>query len=215
MELGYQTCVMCKSKIETKNVISTLECTETDLDSRPKGVARLAEKNFVNFCDSCGYANFNLEFDVTEGNREVLGSKEYQEIFHNDELPTDAKKFYLQGLILESIEQYLKAAFAYLRAAWFFNDSQNKEWMIKSRKKTIDCLLNYECTFTNVQTYSVLVDCYRRIGDFESCKRAIKSFDKELIKEDYYRKLFNYELILCDQEDTCAHSSKEVNEKDL
>lgn len=215
MELGYQTCAICKSKIEAKNVLSTYECTETDLDTRPKGVARLAEKNFVNYCDSCGYANYNIEFDITEGDHSILNSEEYQSIFHNSDLPTDAKKFYLQGMILEYNEQMFKAAFAYLRASWFFSDSQNKEWMIKARKKTIDCLLNYECTFTNIQTYALLVDCYRRVGDFESCKKAIKSFDKDLIKDEYYRKLFDYEIILCDNMDTCAHSSKEVNEKDI
>ena len=186
MELGFQTCVICKTKIETKNVISSLDCEQTDLDSRPKGIARFAEKNFVNLCDNCGYANYNLELDITEGNHDIINLPEYQEIFKNEDLVIDAKKFYLQGFILEKRNQFLKAAYAYLRASWFFNDNQNSEWMVKSKKKTISNLLNYESTFKNEQIYSVLVDCYRRIGDFDSAIKAINAFDKANHKNNYY-----------------------------
>ena len=213
MEIGFQNCAICKTKNEIKTVISTLECEDFDLDSRPRGIARLAEKNFVSLCENCGYANYALDFDITEGDHRVIESKEYQEIFKNQELIVDAKKFYLQGMILEDMENLLKAAYAYLRAAWFFNDNQNKEWMIKSRQKAINCLLNTEQTYKNAKTYSILIDCYRRIGDFSSALKAIDSFDKSLINDEYLEKLFIYEKMLCESEDSLAHSTKEVYEK--
>ena len=118
-------------------------------------------------------------------------------------------------MILEDMENYLKASYAYLRSAWFFNDNQNREWMIKSRKKAIDCLLNNESTFKSAQTYLILVDCYRRIGDFESSLKALNQFDFNAITDEYSKKLYLFEKELSEKEDSCAHCSREVNERSL
>ena len=213
MDIGFQTCVICNNRVETKSVVSTLESDETNLDSRPKGVARIAEKNFVNLCENCGYASFNLALDITEGHHEILESPEYLSIFQNPDLVKDAKKFYLTGLILNERELYNKAAYSFLRASWFFNDNGNKEWMIKSKKMAIDAFLNDEYTFKNEQQCSVLIDCYRRIGDFDGAIKAIKEFGIENVKDEYYQKLYKYEQMLSEAKDSCIHSSKEVYEK--
>ena len=212
MDIGFQTCIICNNKVETKNVVSSLDSDVTNLDSRPKGIARIAEKNFVNLCEKCGYASFNLELDITEGHHEILQSDEYLDIFHNPDLVKDAKKFYLTGLILKYCEHYQKAAYSFLRASWFFNDSGNKEWMIKSKKMTIDAFLNDEFTFRNEQQCSVLIDCYRRIGDFDGAIKVIKEFGIENVKDEYYQKLFKYELKLSLAQDSCIHCSTDVYE---
>lgn len=213
MDIGFQTCVICNNKVETKNVVSTLESDATNLDSRPKGIARCAEKNFVNLCDNCGYSSFNLSLDITEGHHEILESKEYLDIFHDPDLVKDAKKFYLTGLILLDREQYNKAAYSFLRASWFFNDNGNKEWMIKSKKQAINAFLNDEHTFKNEQQCSIMIDCYRRIGDFDGAIKAIKEFGIENVQNEYYQKLFKFEEMLALEKDSSIHSSTEVYEK--
>ena len=80
---SHVNCMMCGTEVEVKHSLSSVEILDTDLDLRPRGVARLTEKNSVQFCPNCGYASFDLEKDVTYGRREILNDSEYLAIFKN------------------------------------------------------------------------------------------------------------------------------------
>ena len=76
LNTGIQTCVICGEQVETKHVLSNLIIEHTDLDTRPRGLARNAEKNCVHHCPNCGYSSYNLEKDITFGLREILKTEE-------------------------------------------------------------------------------------------------------------------------------------------
>jgi uncharacterized protein (DUF2225 family) len=207
---GIQTCVICGEQVETKHVLSNVSISYTDLDTRPRGVARTAEKNCVHFCPNCGYSSYNLEKDITFGLREILKTEEYLSIFNNQELDVDAKKFYLMGIILDEINEYQRAATAFLRASWFFNDIGNKEWMIKSKKRAIKEFLKSEFTWRNEQVICILVDLYRRIEKFDYAIETINRFGLQNVKDKDNLKILEFQLKLSQEKDSSIHTTNEI-----
>lgn len=210
LNTGFQRCVICGNEVETKHVLSNVTITYTDLDTRPRGLARNAEKNCVQFCPNCGYASYNLEKDITFGLKEILNSEEYQDIFKNSDLESDAKKFYLMGIILEEINEYQRAATSFLRASWFFNDFGNNEWMIKSKKRAIKAYLKSEFTWRNEQVICILVDLYRRIEKFDLAIDAINHFGLHNVKEEQNKKILQLQLKLAKEKDSSIHTTNEI-----
>ena len=207
---GIQTCVICGEQVETKHVLSNVSISYTDLDTRPRGVARTAEKNCVHFCPNCGYSSYNLEKDITFGLREILKTEEYLSIFNNQELDVDAKKFYLMGIILDEINEYQRAATSFLRASWFFNDIGNKEWMIKSKKRAIKEFLKSEFTWRNEQVICILVDLYRRIEKFDYAIETINRFGLQNVKDKDNLKILEFQLKLSQEKDSSIHTTNEI-----
>lgn len=207
---GIQTCIICGTQVETKHVLSNVTINYTDLDTRPRGIARNSEKNCVHYCPNCGYASYNLEKDITFGLREILKTEEYQAVFNNQDLDVDAKKFYLMGIILDEINEFQRAATSFLRASWFFNDLGNKEWMIKSKKRAIKSFLKSEFTWRNEQVICILVDLYRRIEKFDMAVEAINHFGLNNVKNEENRKILQFQLKLCEEKDSSIHSTNEI-----
>lgn len=207
---GIQTCVICGEQVETKHVLSNVSIKYTDLDTRPRGVARTVEKNCVHYCPNCGYSSYNLEKDITFGLREILKTEEYLEVFRNQDLDVDAKKFYLMGIILDEINEYQRAATSFLRASWFFNDLSNEEWMIKSKKRAIVELLKSEFTWRNEQVICILVDLYRRIGKFDYAIETINRFGLQNVKDVEVRKILEFQLKLSEEKDSAIHTTNEI-----
>lgn len=210
LNTGIQTCVICGEQVETKHVLSNLTIEHTDLDTRPRGLARNAEKNCVHHCPNCGYSSYNLEKDITFGLREILKTEEYEAVFKNSNLDVDAKKFYLMGIILDEINEYQRAAMSFLRASWFFNDLGNKEWMVKSKKRAIKVLLKSEFTWRNEQVICILVDLYRRVEKFDFAIEAINRFGLNNVKDSDNRKILEFQLKLSKEKDSSIHTTNEI-----
>lgn len=205
-----QTCMMCGASVEIKHVLTNIEILDTELDTRPRGVARLSEKNCVHYCENCGYASFDLQKDITFGRHEVLKSEEYLEIVHNVDLPNDAKKFYLVGLIMDEGQEFQRSATSFLRASWFFSDAGNIEWMVKSKERAIAEFLKSDFTWKNEQVLTILVDLYRRISKFDEALEAINKFGMDNVKDPLTKGILDFQIDLCKKQDTGVHTVSQV-----
>ena len=207
---AHVNCMMCGTEVEVKHSLSNVDILDTDLDLRPRGVARLTEKNSVQFCPTCGYATFDLEKDITYGRRELLQTPEYLEVFHNEELKEDVKKFYLLGLTLDSVDEFQRSASSFLRASWCADDAGNTEWMIKSRKRAIVEYLKSDFTWRNAQVIAIVVDCYRRIGEFDEAIATIQKFGLDNVSDIVIKKVLEFQIELCKKQDTSVHTQSQV-----
>ena len=207
---SHVNCMMCGTEVEVKHSLSSVEILDTDLDLRPRGVARLTEKNSVQFCPNCGYASFDLEKDVTYGRREILSDSEYLAIFKNEKLKEDIKKFYLLGITLNNVDEFQRSASSFLRAAWCADDSGDSEWMVKCREKAIEEFLKSSFTWENSQVLSIVVDCYRRIGKFDEALAIIDKFGLDNVTDIIVKKVLEYQIELCKKNDTSVHTASQV-----
>ena len=207
---SHVNCMMCGTEVEVKHSLSNVDVMDTDLDLRPRGVARLAEKNTVQFCPNCGYSSFDLEKDVTFGKRELLKGEEYQEIFRNQDVKDDIKKFFLLGILLDAVGEIQRSASSFLRASWCAEDSGNTEWMIKSRKRAIAEFEKSDYTWKNSQVLAILVDCYRRIGEFDGAINVINKYGLDNVSDIVVKKVLEYQLALCQNGDSSIHTASQV-----
>ncbi len=206
---GYETCIMCGKDVEVTG-LSNCDFTDTDLDTRPCGLARTIEKNCAHYCPYCGYASFSLEKDITIGNKEILDLDEYQSIVKMEDLNVDAKKFYLIGIIFKHLNEFQKAATSFLRASWFFSDVNELEWSKKSRDAAISEYLKSDFTFKNERSIIILVDLYRRNQRFKEAKEAIKKFNLDNFKDLETKSIINFEIELIEKGDYSVHKVSEI-----
>lgn len=207
---SHVNCMMCGAEVEVKHSLSNVEILDTDLDLRPRGVARLTEKNSVQFCPNCGYATFDLEKDITYGRRELLQSPEYTEVFHDELLKEDIKKFFLLGLTLDAVDEFQRSANQFLRASWCADDAGNKEWMIKSKKRAIGEYLKSDFTWKNAQVIAIVVDCYRRIGEFDEAIAIIDKFGLDNVSDIVIKRVLEFQIELCNKKDDAVHTQSQV-----
>ena len=207
---SHVNCMMCGTEVEVKHSLSSVEILDTDLDLRPRGVARLTEKNSVQFCPNCGYASFDLEKDITYGRRELLADPEYLEVFHDTELKEDIKKFFLLGITLDKVDEFQRSASSFLRAAWCADDAGETEWMIKCRKRAILEYLKSDFTWKNSQVISILIDCYRRISEFDEALAIIDKFGLDNVDDIVVKKVIEYQIALCKSGDASVHTVSQV-----
>ena len=168
---------------------------------------------YVQFCPNCGYAAYKLDRDLLYGNRAFLQSAEYKQIVQDENLIIDAKKFYLLGLIQENNNDKQKAATAFLRAGWFFQDNGNQEWMIKSKEKAIENMISSDFTWSNTQLVAILVDMLRTIGKFDEAIKIIDKYGFDNIKEEDEIKLFKYQIKLCEIKDSASHAIYDIDQE--
>ena len=207
---SHVNCMMCGTEVEVKHSLSSVDVLDTDLDLRPRGVARLSEKNSVQFCPNCGYSSFSLEKDITYGRRELLQGEEYLEVFHNEELKEDIKKFFLLGIMLDCVDEFQRSASAFLRASWCAEDSGNTAWMIKSKERAIEEFMKSDFTWKNSQVIAIVVDCYRRIGKFDEAIEVINKFGLDNVSDIVIRKVLEFQIALCKNKDTTVHTASQV-----
>lgn len=213
MNMNFQRCIVCGKDVETSPQVSASQSKYTDLDFRPRGNGRFIEKNYVQFCPNCGYSAYKLDRDLLYGNRAFLQSAEYKQIVQDENLIIDAKKFYLLGLIQENNNDKQKAATAFLRAGWFFQDNGNQEWMIKSKEKAIENMISSDFTWSNTQLVAILVDMLRTIGKFDEAIKVIEKYGFDNIKEEDEIKLFKYQIKLCEIKDSASHAIYEIDQE--
>ena len=207
---SHVNCMMCGAEVEVKHSLSSVEILDTDLDLRPRGVARLTEKNSVQFCPNCGYASFDLEKDITYGRRELLKDEEYLEVFSLSDLKEDIKKFYLLGITLDKVDEFQRSASSFLRAAWCADDLGNEEWKVKCRKRAIEEFLKSDFTWENSQVISMVVDCYRRIGEFDEAIAIIDKFGLDKVEDIVTKRILEFQIELCKKGDTSVHTASQV-----
>lgn len=203
-------CMMCGTEVEVKHSLSNVEILDTDLDLRPRGVARLTEKNSVQFCPKCGYSSYDLEKDITYGRRELLQSSEYLEVFNMEDLREDIKKFFLLGIMLNELGEYQRSASSFLRASWCADDASDAVWMKKSRERAIEEYLKSEFTWTKSHVVAIVVDCYRRIGRFDEAISTIEKFGLDNVDDIVVKKVLEFQIDLCKKGDTLVHTQSQV-----
>lgn len=186
--LGRQkfTCANCHHEDDYMTWASTNSFGSPDLDTRPAGDYRFAlNMLLVKKCKNCGYCNDKLDkpFENLNG---IIQSDEYQSQLANECFPEKANEFLCKSILLEKNNELYKAAWASLHAAWSCDDSENHKQSKYCRKRAISLLNQYSYSVTEKQKQendtieTLLVDLYRRIGEFDL---ATKKCDSILANE--------------------------------
>lgn len=193
-ELIKQKCANCKTVIEFSysNIINEIKWYY--LDSRPQNeLFTKFNEISVNKCPNCGYCFENIE-ELTSNFSRVINYSEYKDQIHNELFPLEANMLLCNSLILEYDNQFEKAAFASLHAAWICDDSSKKDEAETCRLRAIDLFNLNNAVLKKINDYSlgdrlkfvmneydeyialILVDLYRRTKQFRMAKRLCDAY---------------------------------------
>ncbi|MDR3208449.1 MAG: hypothetical protein LBT45_01210 [Rickettsiales bacterium] len=187
-----KTCSVCGRKDKYSVVASYNTFGSTIyLDSRVSGGKK--PNHFIKRCEKCNLVGYSIEKPVCDNQNDIVKSSEYQNFFKKGKI-TYSDEYLAYAFLLEKCNaEDKRIAGAYLDAAWNADDRQDNESAVSCRKKA----LPYFEKLDGLENRLVLLDIYRRTGDFENARRLASKigrrgnechiedmieFQKELIK---------------------------------
>ena len=185
-----KTCFLCGTESTHTGVISTASLGSTDLDSRPPEPERSSLSYWIHTCPSCRYCAPDLS-DGEKAFEAVVKSEDYRKILDNSTYPRLAGQFLCWSLLQESRDEYEKAGWGAIHAAWACDDAGFEEGAKASRKRASELLMKAR---ENGQWFAedagmeeaILVDLLRRAGYFEDalniCRERLKKEPEETVK---------------------------------
>jgi len=204
-----KTCFLCGTESTHTGVISTASLGSTDLDSRPPEPERSSLSYWIHTCPSCRYC----APDLSEGEKtyeDVVKSDEYRKVLEDSAYPRLAGQFLCWSLLQESQNEFEKAGWGAIHAAWACDDAGFEEGATASRKRAAELLMKAR---KNGQWFAedagmeeaILVDLLRRAGRFDEalniCRERLKKEPEETVKV-----ILLYQQALIDKLDTRRHT---------
>ena len=184
--IAFDRCSVC----QTVNIHRELQSTNSrnsDLDSRPIGMARDTMHLWVHQCRKCGYCNRQLN-QLLPNAKETVLSDTYQSFRKSSKYPQLATMFLCQAQILEEAGKFYDASAKIIEAAWVCDDQKEKDLAIECRNKSIQLFSKsrnrgYEdCTDRLPDDGSneiILGDMLRRTSRFKEATQMIQDgFEK-------------------------------------
>lgn len=209
-------CCICGEKSNHMGIRSTSSFGSPDLDTRPAEMQRSTIYHLIQRCPSCGYCSSDLSTS-TDKTKEIVGSKEYQNIIRDNEKPEVAASFLALSYENEQQQRYSDSAWRAIHAAWICDDKNNIESAIKCRNKAISLIekANYHGQKIADQagaSEAITIDLMRRSGMYQealelSAAMKVKGID-EVIKQ-----VIQYEEELIEKKDVTAHTISEALSK--
>jgi len=209
-------CHICGEKSNHAGVGSTNAFGPPDLDTRPPEMERSTIYCWIQRCPSCGYCSYNIS-ECDNEVREIVTSKEYQNIVSDSEMPKVAASFLALSYQNEMQEKYHDSVWGAIHAAWICDDENNLESSTKCRKQAISLIEksnNHNQKFTNQAGASetITIDLMRRSGMHQEALELSAALKTEEF-EEIIRQVIQYEEELIAKGDTAAHTISEVNNK--
>jgi hypothetical protein len=115
-------CAVCGEPTRVVELTSTSSFGPPDLDLRPQGPARWALALGVQRCGACGYCASELA-KAPPGAADVVRSALFETARARTELPSTARDYFCAALVHEGVGDPMRAAHAFLRAAWACDDA--------------------------------------------------------------------------------------------
>ncbi len=198
-------CANCGEKIETEVLACALSCGPSDLDGRPDFPARydLIEK-CVTCCPVCGYCGTDIERPV--GNLSgYLKSEEYLTCEDHKFSSSDTVKYYRSALLCLKREEYSKAFYAFLDAAWTCDDENDTENAAMCRRKALAVYDSYrEEDEWKPDTELIVIDLLRRTEQFLPAIRKAREYKT---MDSFKQRILDYQITLSQNKDSGCHNA--------
>ena len=194
-----KVCAICGFEHRYNVVMSTNSFGYMDLDTRPAPMQRDTLVYEVQYCNNCGFANFEIDEIPKEGVEAIMRSDRYKALAYNDDLDTDIKKMLLAAILYEEIDSKA-AGMLYLRAAWLSDDNEDNDSAISYRLSAREHLIKHIRGSYDVNTATLLVDVTRRAGLYnEAADLARAALSRGA--SDLIAKILRFEIELCTRGD--------------
>ena len=202
-------CAMCSHETEYTVILSMFTRGYSDLDMRPAIMPGFFLEYQIQRCPNCNYANFDIEDLIPDCTTVALQSAYYREIVNDKDIPSSAKSFVLAGLLHARAKLYYESGLCFLKAAWLFDDYEEKDFAIRARQNAVECLIRYDNQDKNINIDMAIVDIYRRIGNFDAANNyALRLLARGVDKK--ISEVLNYELLLIKLRDSDRHSMGDI-----
>lgn len=210
IETIIQKCAICGKKSERTIITSSFSMGHRNLDTRP------SSENFdekITCCPYCGYCDNDIT-EVTPKIKRAVESEEYQRIRKSTVYPKGALSHVSAAHIYEKLTDFVTAGWFWLKAAWLCDDKKDTENAIKCRKRAAELFQkarkNSEqfAKSTGIED-SILMDIYRRIGDFGRAQKTCQNVLGDPLDETS-AKVLNFQLQLIGQKDVGSHTIEEA-----
>ena len=207
------TCAVCGKSFPVPEGLSAGNTGSSDLDTRPGEPARSTLKQQVSCCYSCGYCSDDIEHIEPELIPVVL-SKEYLDIFSAVGYSAQASYFRCKALLDTKRQDYNKAFWATMKAAWTCDDQGDER---EARFCRLDALRLFkvakhagQAMLPDKESESLLhIDILRRAERFDEAEREIKALRKSC-KEAKILRVLDYQDLILRYRDAQRHSMDDV-----
>lgn len=166
-------CALCNTVFQGTTLAGSNPLgTAPDLDTRQGGMGRTSIFLTVQHCKNCGYCSTDLK-TAWKGAQKVVKSEDYQALLKDRKFHEVARHFRCAALIQEKSGELGAAGWMVLTAAWVCDDRKARDQAKELRKQVIDLWergQRKKLRFARdpVQEGLLLVDLYRRIGEFRT-----------------------------------------------
>jgi hypothetical protein len=176
-------------------------------------MTRSTIEHWVQTCPNCGYCAPDIA-EAFENVKSILKSDDYTKQRQDAEFPELANAFLCYSIILESKDEFAKAGWANIHAAWVCDDNELKSSADKCRNRAIALIQNAD---KNQQSFAeqkgldrvILVDLLRRTGQFdealEICNKPPQDGVEKIILD-----ILKFQKTLINKSDTSCHTIDEV-----
>ena len=195
-------CGCCGKRTNVLSVGSTNAFGSCDLDLRPPEMKRSAMFHFMQFCEHCGYAAWDLEEPIPMSNElkailsEKISSHDKIKVFERA-----AKIAVLRGDKIENIDSL------YLIAAWAADDQNDDAVAALLRKKILENHPQEE--ELPPEKLLQLIDVARRCGEKNAATQILERFDR-CETEPLLKRIAAFQKKLIQNGDTACYTVDKV-----
>lgn len=206
-------CCICGEKINHMGIGSTNSFGSPDLDTRPAEMQRSTICHWIQRCHSCGYCSPDIS-ECGDKTKEIINSKEYQNIIESSEVPEIAASFLALSYEKEKQQEYSDSAWRAIHAAWVCDDENNLVSSAKCRKQAVNLIKkakNHGQIIADQAGASeaITIDLMRRSGMHQEALELSGVMKAEDI-EEIIMQVIKYEEVLIAKADIAAHTISEV-----
>ena len=192
---------------------STNSFGSPDLDTRPPEMQRSTIYHWIQRCPSCGYCSPDIS-ECGEKTKEIVNSKEYQNIIESGEVPEVAASFLALSYEKEKQQEFSDSAWRAIHAAWICDDENNLEASAKCRKQAVNLIekaKNHGQTIADQAGASeaITIDLMRRSGMHQEALELSATMKTENI-EEIIMQVIMFEEALIAKADITAHTISEA-----
>jgi hypothetical protein len=176
---------------------------------RPPEMKRSTIYHWIQQCSSCGYCSPNLS-ECSDNTKEIVNSKEYQNIIKNSEIPNMAASFLALSYENQHQHKYSDSAWRAIHAAWICDDENHREAAKHCRRKAISMIEKAHTRSQKIADQSgaseaITIDLMRRAGMFQAAlelseNAKAKDIDKKI------KQVIEYEVGLIIEKDIDSHT---------
>ncbi len=207
------TCAVCGKSFPVPECLSAGKSGSADLDTRPGEPARSTLKQQVICCYSCAYCSDDIEHIEPELIPVVL-SKEYLDIFSAVGYSAQASYFRCKALLDTKRQDYNKAFWASMKAAWTCDDQGDER---EARFCRLDALRLFkvakhagQAMLPDKESESLLyIDILRRAERFDEAEREIQAL-REKVNNPQNLKIVEFQQQLVQDYDSSVYTVEDA-----